>query len=192
VLKIIMLAAALALGATLFSEPAQAANPRVKLDTNHGEIVLELFADKAPITTANFLDYVKSGHFNGTIFHRVMPGFMIQGGGFTTTMAPKPSGAPIRNEADNGLTNDKYTVAMARTSDPHSASSQFFINVADNAFLNHASKTPQGWGYAVFGKVVSGQEVVDKIALLPTEARGPHQNVPQTPAVIEKAELVEQ
>ena len=135
----------------------------VKLHTNHGVITLELDAAKAPVTVENFLDYVKSGHFNNTVFHRVIDGFMIQGGGFEPGMKQKPTGEQIKNEADNGLKNDKYTVAMARTGDPHSATAQFFINIADNDFLNHTAPNAQGWGYCVFGKVVEGQDVVDKI-----------------------------
>jgi peptidyl-prolyl cis-trans isomerase B (cyclophilin B) len=163
----------------------------VKLDTSMGEIELELFEDKAPKTTANFIGYVKSGHYDGTIFHRVIDGFMIQGGGMTAEMKEKSTGAPIPNEADNGLQNDAYTLAMARTSDPHSATAQFFINVKKNDFLNYKSKTPQGWGYAVFGKVVKGQGVVNKIKGVATGRKGMHEDVPQTPVVINKAEVVE-
>ena len=174
--------------------PAQAErrNPMVKLTTNLGEITLELYPDKAPETVANFLAYVKDGFYSGTVFHRVIPGFMIQGGGLDKDLHPKATKAPIRNEADNGLKNQKYTLAMARTPDPHSASAQFFINLADNDFLDFAAKTPQGWGYAVFGKVVKGQEVVDQIAAVPTGRQGFHEDVPKTPVVIEKAELLEQ
>ena len=164
--------------------------PRVKLSTSAGDIVLELYPDKAPKTVANFLAYVNKGQFNGTLFHRVIPGFMIQGGGFDANMAPKPTDKPIDNEANNGLKNDKYTVAMARTSDPHSASAQFFINVANNGFLNHSAPTPQGWGYAVFGKVVEGTEVVDKISFVPTGNKGMHQNVPLTPLLINSATVL--
>ncbi|MEW6076292.1 MAG: peptidylprolyl isomerase [Thermodesulfobacteriota bacterium] len=163
----------------------------IKLDTSMGEIELEIFEDKAPKTAANFISYVKSGHYDGTIFHRVIDGFMIQGGGMTAEMKEKATGAPIPNEADNGLTNDAYTVAMARTSDPNSATAQFFINVKKNDFLNYKSKTPQGWGYAVFGKVVKGQGVVNKIKGVPTGRKGMHEDVPQTPVVINKAEVVE-
>lgn len=169
---------------------AEGRHPMVKLTTNQGEIVLELYEDKAPKTVANFLAYVKDGFYDGTIFHRVIDGFMIQGGGFDKDMNQKDTKAPIPNEADNGLKNLKYTVAMARTQDPHSASAQFFINVADNDFLNHTSKTPQGWGYAVFGKVVKGTEVVDKIKSVPTGKKGWFEDVPQEPVVIEKAEVV--
>ena len=162
----------------------------VKLHTNHGVITLELDAAKAPVTVENFLGYVKSGHFNNTIFHRVIDGFMIQGGGFEPGMKQKPTGAQIKNEAENQLKNDKYTVAMARTSDPHSATAQFFINVADNGFLNHTAPNAQGWGYCVFGKVTGGTEVVDKITKVKTGNRGGHQNVPADDVIIEKAEVV--
>lgn len=174
-----------------FASPAERSKPLVKLETSMGEIVLELNAEKAPDTVANFLQYVKDGFYNGTIFHRVIGTFMIQGGGFDANMSQKPTRAPIKNEADNGLTNDTYTIAMARTQDPHSASSQFFINVADNKMLNHRDKSPQGWGYAVFGKVVKGQEVVDKIKAVDTGNRGMHQNVPVEPVTIIKATVVE-
>lgn len=166
----------------------QAAQPRVALKTSMGEIVLELNADKAPKTVANFLEYVKSGHYSGTIFHRVMDGFMIQGGGFDQDMTQKPTRAPVENEAKNGLKNDTYTVAMARTNAPHSASAQFFINVKNNDALNYPGH--DGWGYAVFGKVVKGKEVVDKIRAVPTGNKGFHQNVPTTPVVIESASIV--
>ena len=156
---------------------------------NHGVITLELDEGKAPITVANFLEYVRKGHYNGTVFHRVIPGFMIQGGGFAPGMEQKPTDKEIQNEANNGLKNDQYTIAMARTSAPHSASAQFFINVADNGFLNHKSPTPQGWGYAVFGKVVQGQEVVDQIAGVATGRRGMHDDVPKEDVLIEKAEI---
>ena len=159
----------------------------VKLHTNFGEITLELDADKAPITVANFLKYVDSGFYDGTIFHRVINNFMIQGGGFDTNMNQKNTEAEIKNEADNGLGNDKYTIAMARTSAPHSASSQFFINVADNDFLNHTSPTGSGWGYCVFGKVTSGTEVIDKIKQVATTNRKGHQDVPVENVVIERA-----
>jgi peptidyl-prolyl cis-trans isomerase B (cyclophilin B) len=162
-------------------------NPRVVLKTVLGDITLELDKTKAPVTTENFLSYVSSGHFNGTVFHRVIPGFMIQGGGFTEDMRQKPTEASITNEADNGLKNDRGTVAMARTSDPHSASGQFFINLKDNDFLNHTARTPQGWGYAVFGKVVEGMDVVDTIAQVKTGAHGPHRDVPADAIVINEA-----
>ncbi|MDD2833028.1 MAG: peptidylprolyl isomerase [Methylotenera sp.] len=159
----------------------------VKLHTNFGEITLALDAEKAPITVANFLAYVDNGFYDGTIFHRVINGFMIQGGGFDTSMSQKSTAAEIKNEADNGLSNDKYTIAMARTSAPHSASSQFFINVANNEFLNHTAPTGSGWGYCVFGKVVDGIDVVDKIRQVPTTSLKGHQDVPSSHVVIEKA-----
>jgi peptidyl-prolyl cis-trans isomerase B (cyclophilin B) len=164
------------------------ANPKVDLHiANHGVITIELDEQKAPQSTKNFLDYVKAGHYDRTIFHRVIDGFMIQGGGFEPGMTQKKTGTPIQNEANNGLKNDRYTVAMARTSDPHSATAQFFINVADNDFLNHKSPTPQGWGYTVIGKVVAGQEIVDKISGVKTGRKGFHDDVPQEDVVIEKA-----
>jgi peptidyl-prolyl cis-trans isomerase B (cyclophilin B) len=162
----------------------------VKLHTNHGVIGIELDTQKAPETVANFLEYVRSGFFDNTIFHRVIDGFMIQGGGFEPGMKQKGTRAPVKNEADNGLKNDKYTVAMARTSNPHSATAQFFINVSDNAFLNHTAPTSQGWGYAVFGRVVEGTDVVDRIRKVKTGTRGMHQDVPDTDVVIERAEEV--
>ncbi len=163
---------------------------KVKLTTNHGAITLELDAQKAPATVANFLEYVKDRHYDGTVFHRVIPGFMIQGGGFEPGMKQKPTRPPVKNEADNKLKNDNYTVAMARTSDPHSARAQFFINVADNEFLNHKSQSAQGWGYCVFGRVAAGTEVVDKIRKVKTGGRGMHQDVPLEDVVIQKAEIV--
>ena len=166
------------------------AHPRVAFDTSKGRIVLELDADKAPKTVANFLQYVKSGHYDGVIFHRVIDGFMIQGGGFTADMSQKPTRDPIPNEADNGLKNDRGTIAMARTADPNSASAQFFINTVSNDSLNHRGKTPQGWGYAVFGKVVEGMDVVDQIAKVRTGNRGGHQNVPIEAVVIKKATVL--
>ena len=163
----------------------------IKLHTNYGDITLELDSEKAPITVQNFIDYVKSGNYDNTIFHRVIDGFMIQGGGFEPGLVQKQARAPIRNEAANGLKNDKYTVAMARTSDVDSATAQFFINVADNDFLNHSSPTPQGFGYCVFGKVVEGMDVVDKIKKVRTGDRGGHQNVPLENVLLEKAEVIE-
>ncbi len=164
------------------------AQPQVELHiAGHGVITLELDAEKAPLSTANFLAYVNKGHYNNTVFHRVIPGFMIQGGGFEPGMQQKPTDAPINNEANNGLKNETYTVAMARTGDPHSASAQFFINVSNNSFLNHTAPSAQGWGYAVFGKVVSGTEIVKKIEGLPTGRRGFHDDVPKDDVVIEKA-----
>ncbi|MFO1243931.1 MAG: peptidylprolyl isomerase [Ramlibacter sp.] len=163
-------------------------NPKVELHiARHGVITLELDAAKAPKSVANFLAYVAKGHYNNTIFHRVIPGFMVQGGGFEPGMNQKPTDAPIENEANNGLKNDNYTVAMARTQAPHSATAQFFINVADNGFLNHTAPSMQGWGYAVFGKVVAGTEVVDKIKAVKTGRKGFHDDVPNEDVVIEKA-----
>ena len=166
-------------------------NPQVELHiADHGVITLELNAEKAPKSAANFLAYVAKGHYDNTIFHRVMDGFMIQCGGFEPGMKQKGTDAPIDNEANNGLKNDNYTVAMARTNDPHSATAQFFINVTDNGFLNHTSPTGSGWGYAVFGKVVKGPEVVDAIRKVPTGRSGFHENVPKTDVVITKAVAV--
>ena len=164
--------------------------PRVTLSTNMGDIVVELNPAKAPLSSANFIEYVQSGQYNGTIFHRVIDNFMIQGGGFDQNMQQKPTRAPIQNEANNGLKNSRGTIAMARTGDPHSASSQFFINVKDNAFLDHTSPTPQRWGYTVFGQVVEGMDVVDKIKVVQTSNMGGHQNVPTQPIVINQAVLL--
>ena len=183
----------LALAAPGLAQNAAAPAPGkvlVKLETSKGDIVLELNKEKAPVTVANFVKYVKSGHYDGTIFHRVINGFMIQGGGFDMTMREKPTGAPIKNEADNGLKNGLYSVAMARTSDPHSASAQFFINVKDNRALDHRSKTEDGWGYAVFGLVVEGKRVVDDIKGVSTGRRGMFDDVPSQPVVIKKASVV--
>lgn len=166
-------------------------SPRVSLQTNHGDIVIELDAEKASKTVENFLSYVKEGFYDGTIFHRIINNFMIQGGGFEPGMKQKQTHAPIENEANNGLKNDRYTVAMARTADPHSATAQFFINVADNDFLNFTAPTPNGWGYAVFGKVVEGTDVVDEIKSVKTGSKGFHQDVPVEDVVIEKASVVE-
>lgn len=165
--------------------------PRVKMSTNQGDFIISLNAEKAPKTVANFLAYVKDGFFDGTIFHRVIDGFMIQGGGFEPGLKQKPTKAPVENEANNGLKNNKYTLAMARTSDPHSATAQFFINVANNDFLNHTAPTAQGWGYAVFGEVVEGQDVIDKMKGVPTANSGFHQNVPTNDVVITKAVVLE-
>ncbi len=162
----------------------------VKLHTNYGEITLELDAEKAPITVANFLEYVESGFYSNTIFHRVIDGFMIQGGGFEPTMSQKQTNAQIKNEANNGLLNKKYTIAMARTPSPDSASSQFFINIADNDFLNFSAPTSQGWGYAVFGKVSAGTDVIDQIRKVKTGSKNGHQDVPVEPVIIERAEIV--
>jgi peptidyl-prolyl cis-trans isomerase B (cyclophilin B) len=164
---------------------------KVRIETNQGGIVLELYGEQAPDTVANFVSYVEDGFFDGTIFHRVIPGFMIQGGGFTTDMDQKPTKAPIKNEANNGLKNEVGTIAMARTGDPHSATAQFFINVSNNDFLNHSAETQQGWGYAVFGKVVEGMDVINAIVQVPTGRSGMHQDVPKDPIVMTEVTLVE-
>ena len=161
-------------------------SPQVVMETSNGEIVLALYPDKAPLTVKNFLSYVDAGFYNDTIFHRVIPGFMLQGGGFSRDMQKKKTLAPVKNEADNGLKNDRGTIAMARTQDPHSASSQFFINTVDNAFLNYKGQTRAGWGYAVFGKVVKGMEVVDAISRVETGTHGRFRDVPKTPVMIIK------
>ena len=166
-------------------------NPQVKLTiAGYGDITLELDQARAPKSVENFLAYVKKGHYDNTVFHRVIPGFMVQGGGFEPGMKQKPSDAPIQNEANNGLKNDNYTVAMARTNDPHSATAQFFINIADNAFLNHTAPSAQGWGYAVFGKVVGGKDVVDKIKAVKTGRKGFHDDVPNEDVIIQQAVVV--
>ena len=177
---------------TVSTAPAagQPANPRVLIETSKGNITVEVFPGNAPLSAANFLNYVKSGFYDGLVFHRVIPGFMIQTGGMTPDMAEKPKGAPIQNEADNGLKNLRGTLAMARMGDPHSASSQFFINVADNAFLNHRGKSFEGWGYAVFGQVVDGMNVVDAIADVPRGNRGPYGDVPVDPVVMKRVTLL--
>lgn len=172
-------------------ESHMSTHPKVKLSTSMGDITLELDQEKAPKTTENFLSYVKDGFYSNVIFHRVIPGFMIQGGGMEPGLKEKKTKAPIENEANNGLKNDKYTIAMARTSDPHSASSQFFINTNDNDFLNFTAPNAQGWGYAVFGKVTEGQDVVDKIEKVKTGTRGFHRDVPVDDVVINKAEIVD-
>lgn len=173
-----------------FGASAATTNPQVELRTTMGPIVIELEQEKAPATVANFLQYVKDGHYNGTIFHRVIPGFMIQAGGFTPDMQEKPTRASIKNEASNGLRNTTGTLAMARRPDPHSASAQFFINVSDNAFLDFKAPTAQGYGYTVFGKVVSGMDVVNKIAGVKTAPRPPHDDVPVKPVIIERARVI--
>lgn len=170
---------------------AEADHPRVHLTTSMGDIVLELYPDKAPVTVENFLRYAKTGFYDGTIFHRVIDGFMVQGGGFTPNMLQKETRPPIRNEADNGLRNTIGTVAMARTADPHSASAQFFINVANNDFLDFREKTPRAWGYAVFGRVVTGMDVVKAIKDVPTQTVGYFENVPAKPIIIEKATVLD-
>ena len=166
-------------------------NPEITLETTKGKIVLRLDQKKAPITVSNFLEYVQSGHYDGTVFHRVIKGFMIQGGGFTSDMRQKSVKDPIKNEADNGLKNERGAIAMARTPNPNSATAQFFINTVDNPFLDHKSKDMQGWGYAVFGKVVEGMEVVDSIASVKTGTKGGHQDVPIEPVVILKTTVQE-
>lgn len=178
--------------AMALSAGAYAANPVVEMKTSMGNITLELYPGKAPRTVANFLRYVKDGYYDGTIFHRVIRGFMIQGGGFERPLAQKRTREPIENEAANGLKNEAGTIAMARTSNPHSATSQFFINVADNAFLNFRDPTPQGYGYAVFGRVVKGMDVAEKISLVATGSVGPFTDVPREPVLIEEVKLVSQ
>lgn len=170
---------------------AAAGNPKVRFETSQGPIVVELYPVKAPQTVENFLGYVKAGHYDGLIFHRVIAGFMIQGGGMTADMQERSTGKPIPNEADNGLQNRRGTLAMARTNDPHSATSQFFINTVDNFFLDHKGKNPRGWGYCVFGKVVEGMDTVAKIAASPTTQRGAAADVPVEPVTIVKAAVVE-
>ncbi|MCQ8119363.1 peptidylprolyl isomerase [Methylomonas rosea] len=164
---------------------------KVKLTTSLGDVVIQLEDEKAPVSAANFLAYVKQGFYSGTIFHRVIPGFMAQGGGFDSSFKQKETNAAIKNEADNGLKNKRGTLAMARTNDPHSATAQFFINYKDNSFLDHTSPSPSGWGYAVFGEVIEGMDVVDAMAKQATGNRGPHQDVPKTDIVIDKAEVIE-
>ena len=168
-----------------------ATNPEVLIETTSGEILIELYEDKAPKTVANFLKYVDDGFYNNTIFHRVIPNFMIQGGGLTVRMEEKSTGAPIENEARNGLANERGTIAMARTMDPHSATAQFFINLANNDFLNFSSESMQGWGYCVFGKVLEGMDVVDKIAKVKTKSMGPHDDVPVELVIITKVSRFE-
>jgi cyclophilin family peptidyl-prolyl cis-trans isomerase len=190
----LMLATALvfALAAPCLAQSATPGKVLVKLETTKGDIVLELNKDKAPITVANFLRYVKTGHYDGTIFHRVINSFMIQGGGFDVNMQEKPTGRPIKNEADNGLKNELYTIAMARTSDPQSASAQFFINVKNNRNLDYYSKSENGWGYAVFGEVVDGKRVVDAIKGVQTGRHGMFDDVPLQPIIIKKASIISQ
>lgn len=166
-------------------------NPKVKLTTNMGDIVLELDAEKAPVTVENFLNYVKNGHYNGLIFHRIIPNFMVQGGGLEPGMKERANLSPIQNEADNGLKNDKGTIAMARTNEPHSATSQFFINLKDNDFLNHTGKDQRGWGYTVFGQVVEGIDVVDAMGTAQTGTVAGHADVPNEDVLLIKAEIVE-
>jgi peptidyl-prolyl cis-trans isomerase B (cyclophilin B) len=187
-----LLVGALLISPSLFAMDTNTmSNPTVKLTTNQGVIVLELNAEAAPNSVANFVSYVEDGFYEGVIFHRVIPNFMAQGGGFTSDFQQKSTKSPIENEADNGLNNDRGTIAMARTGDPHSATGQFFINLANNGFLDHSSKTQQGWGYAVFGKVTEGMDVVDKMAAIPTGSGGMFRtDVPQEEVIIETAEIV--
>lgn len=188
-MKLTFANALIVIGAMVFTgaEDVAAENPKVLLDTSKGEVVIELYPDKAPDTVKNFLNYVDTKFFDGTIFHRVIPNFMIQGGGFTDDMKQKPTQTPIKNEADTGINNDRGTIAMARTGDPHSATGQFFINTVDNDFLNHKNKTPQGWGYAAFGKVIKGMDTVDAISAVKTSNRGSYQDVPVEAVVIKSA-----
>ena len=177
-IKLFVVISVLVTFATAGVDVAAAGNPKVEMETTKGKFVIELFPEKAPDTVKNFLNYVDTKFYDGTIFHRVIPKFMIQGGGFTADMKRKPAGAPIKNEADNGLKNDRGTIAMARTNDPHTATAQFFINTVNNDFLNHKSKTQQGWGYVVFGKIVAGMDVVDAISSAKTVTRGMYRDVP--------------
>ena len=177
-IKLIVVLGALVTMVTAGASMAAAGNPKVEMETSKGKIVIELLPEKAPETVKNFLNYVDAKYYDGTIFHRVIPKFMIQGGGFTSDMKQKSAGAPIKNEADNGLKNDRGTIAMARTGDPHSATAQFFINSVNNDFLNHKSNTQQGWGYVVFGKVITGMDVVDAISSVKTVTRGAYRDVP--------------
>jgi len=187
-----MLKTLVAVLALLVSLAAAAADPQVEIKTSLGDIVVELDPARAPLTVENFLQYVKARHYDGTLFHRVMPGFMIQGGGFTPDFQEKPTGKPVRNEASNGVPNTVGTIAMARTNEPHSATAQFFINVADNRMLNFRFPTIEGYGYAVFGKVVKGMDVVDRIVKVPTgPGPAPHQNVPVKPVIIKSIRVVE-
>ena len=188
-MKAILIATLIVVGVVLAAGAADkpADNPKVVLDTSKGKIVLELYLQKAPETVVNFLSYVDAKFYDGTIFHRVIPSFMIQGGGFTVFMKRKPGKGPIKNEADKGLKNDRGTIAMARTGDPHSATAQFFINSANNDFLNHKNKTQQGWGYAAFGRVIAGMDVVDAISAVKTTRRGSYSDVPVEPVAIRSA-----
>ncbi|CAA0124992.1 Peptidyl-prolyl cis-trans isomerase cyp18 [BD1-7 clade bacterium] len=183
-LKTLLLSSSMLISTLVF------ANPHVEFETSEGNFTVELYPDKAPKSVENFLKYVNKGFYNGTIFHRVIDGFMIQGGGFEPDMLKKKPGAPIQNEADNGLRNDYGTIAMARTNDPHSATAQFFVNVEDNQFLNHSAKTMRGWGYTVFGKVSKGMDTITKIKKVQTSRRGPFQNVPVQDVVIKQAHVI--
>ena len=189
-IKIIVVLSALITLVTAGVTMAAAGNPKVEMETSKGKMVIELFPDKAPETVKNFLNYVETKYYDGTIFHRVIPKFMIQGGGFTSDMKQKSAGAPIKNEADNGLKNERGTIAMARTGDPHSATAQFFINSVNNDFLNHKSKTQQGWGYVVFGKVISGMDVIDAISAVKTVTRGSFRDVPAETIEIRSAKVL--
>ena len=189
-IKLIVVLAALVSLVMVGEIMAADGNPKVEVETNKGKIVIELYPDKAPETVKNFLNYVDAKFYDGSIFHRVKPGFMIQGGGFTSDMKQKSVGAPIKNEADNGLKNERGTIAMARTGDPHSATAQFFINSVNNDFLNHTSKTQQGWGYVVFGKVISGMDVIDAISSVKTVTRGRFRDVPAETVEIRSARLL--
>ena len=189
-IKTIVILGALVALVTAGAGMAVAANPKVEMETSKGKMVIELFPDKAPETVKNFLNYVETKYYDGTIFHRVIPKFMIQGGGFTADMKQKSAGAPIKNEADNGLKNDRGTIAMARTGDPHSATAQFFINSVNNDFLNHKGKTQQGWGYVVFGKVISGMNVIDAISAVKTVTRGGYRDIPAETIEIRSARVL--
>ena len=189
-IKLIVVLGALVTMVTAGASMAAAGNPKVEMETSKGKIVIELLPEKAPETVKNFLNYVDAKYYDGTIFHRVIPKFMIQGGGFTSDMKQKSAGAPIKNEADNGLKNDRGTIAMARTGDPHSATAQFFINSVNNDFLNHKSKTQQGWGYVVFGKVITGMDVVDTISAVKTVTRGGYRDVPAETIEIRSARVL--
>ena len=187
---LLLILCALPLAVSAAEAPKKSTNPQVRITTNLGVIEAELYADKSPLTVKNVLSYIERGYYNGTIFHRVIPGFMVQGGGFVPGLKQKSTGVPVKNEADNGLKNLAGTLAMARTPDPHSASAQFFINTVDNAMLDHRDKTDRGWGYAVFGKVTKGMEVVKKIESVHTHTVGPFENVPKQDVVIQKVEQI--
>ena len=189
-IKLIIVLGALVTLITAGASMAVAGNPKVEMETSKGKMVIELFPEKAPETVKNFLNYVEAKFYDGTIFHRVIPNFMIQGGGFTSDMKIKTAGTPIKNEADNGLKNERGTIAMARTGDPHSATAQFFINSANNDFLNHKSKTQQGWGYVVFGKVISGMDVIDAISAVKTVTRGGYRDIPAETIEIRSARVL--
>jgi peptidyl-prolyl cis-trans isomerase B (cyclophilin B) len=189
-MKLIVILGALVALVTAGAGMAVAANPKVEMETSKGKMVIELFPEKAPETVKNFLNYVEAKFYDGTIFHRVIPKFMIQGGGFTSDMKKKTAGTPIKNEADNGLKNERGTIAMARTGDPHSATAQFFINSVNNDFLNHKGKTQQGWGYVVFGKVTSGLDVVDAISAVKTVTRGGYRDIPAETIEIRSARVL--